>query len=210
MDSQNPSVRIQRCIERLLRGDLTAREELLSCAGERMQRLTHKILRDFPQVQRWEETADVMQNASLRLYRAIESVQLTDSRHFFRLAALQIRRELIDLARHYQGPQGAGAHYVTQAPADAGNSTTKAPFEAVEATQYPQKIAEWADCHPRAGELPEEEREVFDLLWYHGISQDEAAAVLNCNVRTIKRRWRAARLRLADVLACDQRLSDSE
>ena len=37
------------------------------------------------------------QNATLRLCQALEKVELTDARHFLRLAAVQIRREMIDL-----------------------------------------------------------------------------------------------------------------
>jgi RNA polymerase sigma factor (sigma-70 family) len=48
--------------------------------------------------------------------------------------------------------------------------------------------------------LPDEEREIFDLLWYQGLSQAEAAALLHVSERTIKRRWQAARLKLHEAL----------
>jgi RNA polymerase sigma factor (sigma-70 family) len=48
--------------------------------------------------------------------------------------------------------------------------------------------------------LPEEERSVFDLLYYHDLSQAEAAELLGVSVPTIKRRWAAARMRLATYL----------
>jgi DNA-directed RNA polymerase specialized sigma24 family protein len=84
-------------------------------------------------------------------------------------------------------------------------STNDAPvppdrFEAVEATRDPTKLAEWVDFHETIDTLPEPEREVFDLLWYHGLSQDEAAGVLEVDVRTVKRRWRAAGLSLHATL----------
>jgi DNA-directed RNA polymerase specialized sigma24 family protein len=40
----------------------------------------------------------------------------------------------------------------------------------------------------------------FDLLWYQGLSQDEAAQALGVDVRTVKRRWREARLTLHQTL----------
>ncbi len=40
-------------------------------------RLTWKLLRDFPGVPRWEETDDVLQNAAVRLCPALEDVQPT-------------------------------------------------------------------------------------------------------------------------------------
>jgi DNA-directed RNA polymerase specialized sigma24 family protein len=45
-----------------------------------------------------------------------------------------------------------------------------------------------------------EEREAFDLLFYQGLTQAEAATVLEVSERTIKRRWQAARLRLVQTL----------
>jgi DNA-directed RNA polymerase specialized sigma24 family protein len=38
------------------------------------------------------------------------------------------------------------------------------------------------------------------LLYYQGVSQTEAAAILDISERTIKRRWQSARLRLHDAL----------
>ncbi len=54
--------------------------------------------------------------------------------------------------------------------------------------------------HEQVERLPPEEREVFDLCWYHDLTQEEAAAALGVSVRTIKRRWLRARLRLQELL----------
>ncbi|MGE3806303.1 MAG: sigma-70 family RNA polymerase sigma factor [Gemmataceae bacterium] len=193
------TVEVQHWIERLKQGELSAREKLLQCACDRLLRLTRKLLREFPAVRRWEETDDVFQNASLRLYRSLESVELTDARHFFRLAALQIRRELIDLSRHYQGPQGHGAHHATL-PRDVNASDQAAPVDDEEATRDPRRVAEWTDFHRSIEELPAEEREVFDLLWYHGLTSEEAASLLGVDARTVRRRWRAARVHMYEKL----------
>ena len=199
-DAAEHSERLQQCIERLNAGDEFARGELLNLACERLTRLTRSILRDFPGVARWEQTDDVFQNASLRLFQALTDVEVVDSRHFFRLAALQIRRELIDMVRRYQGPQGLGAkHQTIQNDAEGDNELARG-YEHAEMTHEPGKIAEWQDFHARVEKLPDEEREVFDLLWYHEMSQEQAADLLNVSVRTIRRRWRSARLLLHDAL----------
>ena len=129
----------------------------------------------------------------------MDDVQLNDPRHFFRLAALQIRRELIDLARHYQGPQGMGKAHQTQL-ASPDREEGYVAYEPAEVTHDPSRMAEWQDFHSRVEKLPEDEREVFDLLWYHGLPQEQAASLLGVNVRTVRRRWRSARLLLHDVL----------
>src|SRR5436305_5872475 len=113
MSDEPQSALIQGWIDRLKQGDESARSELLRCASERLTRLTRKMLRDFPGVHRWEQTDDVLQNANLRLYSALKAVTPPSARDFFRLAALQIRRELLDMARRYAGPMGLGANHAS-------------------------------------------------------------------------------------------------
>jgi RNA polymerase sigma factor (sigma-70 family) len=64
----------------------------------------------------------------------------------------------------------------------------------------PDRLAAWTEFHEQVERLPEEEREVFSLLWYKGLSQAEAAEVLGVSDRTIKRRWQSARLHLHEAL----------
>ena len=86
-----------------------ARTDLLAHACRRLECLTRQMLRGYAMVHRWEQTGDVLQAAMIRLCKALDEVQLKSVRHFYRLAALQIRRELLDLARHYSGPEGIGS-----------------------------------------------------------------------------------------------------
>jgi RNA polymerase sigma-70 factor (ECF subfamily) len=108
--SEDASTQLQAWIDRIKAGDPTAHAELLNHACERLRRLTRKMLQDFSGVRRWEGTDDVCQNALLRLHKALQTVPLESVEQFFRLAATQIRRELLDLARHYFGPEGPGAN----------------------------------------------------------------------------------------------------
>jgi RNA polymerase sigma-70 factor (ECF subfamily) len=177
-------------------GDKASRDQLIDATCHRLMLLTRKIKSGFADVGRWEQTDDVFQNAAMRLCRALDNVEVVDARHFFRLAAVQIRRELMDLSRHYHGPQGPGAHHVSQARAKEGQSRPLAAFEPAEVTQDPQRVTEWAEFHTQIESLPEQQREVFDLLWYHGLSQNEAAELMQVSTRTVKRLWREARLTL--------------
>jgi RNA polymerase sigma factor (sigma-70 family) len=188
------SLQIQCLVDRLQAGDESARKELLNCACDRMLRLTRKMLKSFPRVKRWEQTDDVLQNASLRLYRSLGQVKPATVSEFFRLAAANIRRELLDLAKHYYGPQGQGAKH-----ASIGGASASA-FEQPGSAENSSRLATWAEFHRQAELLPAEEREVFDLLWYQGLSQAEAAGLLNVSERTVKRRWQSARLYLHNAL----------
>ena len=73
------------------------------------------MLRRYPKVHRWEQTDDVFVEAVTRLHRALETVRPESPRHFYNLAATQIRRVLIDLSRRYYGPEGIGSHHDTAA-----------------------------------------------------------------------------------------------
>ena len=75
--------------------------------------LARAMLRRYPHVRRWEETDDLLQAALMRLHRSLAEVQPEGVPHFDNLAAAQIRRELIDLARSYHGPEGLGANHHT-------------------------------------------------------------------------------------------------
>jgi RNA polymerase sigma-70 factor (ECF subfamily) len=191
---------LQAWIERLQAGDPGARDGLLEQACERLRRLTRKMLRDFARVRRWEETDDVFQNSLVRLWTALRSVTPRSAREFYALAALQIRRELIDLARRYYGPQGMGAHQADPILEDDSDRTPLVAADPADSTLEPSRLAVWTEFHRRVDALPEEEREAFDLLWYQELTQAEAAAVLGVSEATLKRRWLAARRRLHQLL----------
>src|SRR6516165_11191633 len=119
----NRTVHLQHCVDRLRQGDEAARQELLEGTCERLRQLTQTMLRDYRRLKRWEETDDVLQNALVRLHRALQQVTPPTLRDFYRLATLQIRRELIDLSRHYYGPEGRGAcHESVARPEESGDT----------------------------------------------------------------------------------------
>jgi RNA polymerase sigma-70 factor (ECF subfamily) len=190
---------LQIWIDRLHHGDVRARDELIRHACDRLQRLARKMLRGFPGVKRWEDTHDVFQNAVLRLCKALQDAPPASVREFFGLAALQIRRELLDLSRHYYGPQGQGANHASRSERQ-GTNGQGAVLEPSDVTYEPSMLARLTELHRQISYLPAEEREVFDLLWYQELPQAEAAAVLGISVPTIKRRWLSARRRLHKLL----------
>jgi RNA polymerase sigma-70 factor (ECF subfamily) len=194
------TTQVQNWIRQLNAGDEAARAALLAHAYERLRRLTHKLLQDFRRLERWEEADDVLQGALVRLLGALKAVPVASAAQFFRLATLQIRRELLDLARHYFGPEGPGAHHASVAPAGEGNSTAPPAYDAPQSTYDPGRLAAWAELHRRVEALPAGQRDVFELRWYQGLTVEETAAVLEVSEPTVKRRWAEARLELAAFL----------
>jgi RNA polymerase sigma-70 factor (ECF subfamily) len=177
-------------LERGRKGDREAHDLLLRRAGERLERMARAMLRRFPAVGCQVETADVLQNALMRLLHALEKVDPTSTREFFGLAAEQIRRELLDLARHFKGHTPVLAQDLPR-------------FEVIDEAEADIDLEMWCNLHEAVADLPPAEREVFSLSFYHGWTQQQIADLLQVTDRQVRRRWNAA------LLALSERLGDS-
>jgi RNA polymerase sigma-70 factor (ECF subfamily) len=191
LDTAGFETHLQNLIDLAFDGDSSSKDALLAHAGERLLKLTRSMFRGYPSLRRWEQTDDVFQNSMIRLHRALAEVKVESVRHFFNLAALQVRRELLDLAKKHFGPEGIGAnHHTDGLPADdkGGSLHDKA--------EQPRDLSEWTEFHSLVERLPAEELEVFNLVYYEGLTQEEAARVLGISFRTLKRRWQSAKVRM--------------
>lgn len=186
-------------LRRLADGEREALDDLIAASSRRLQQLTRQMLSRFAGVRRWEQTDDILQNAMLRLLRALDDVQPSNGVAFLALAALQIRRELIDLARRYFGPEGQGANHASWPDGDADSPTIIQPNTAGD----PSQLAEWRELHELVDRLPDDERDVVSLVYYHGLMQAEAGEMLGVSVRTVQRRWQSALLGLHRMLKED-------
>jgi RNA polymerase sigma-70 factor (ECF subfamily) len=195
-DSASQQSMMRQLLPQAVAGDGAAVDALLRYNCERFTSLTRRMLSDFRRVRRWTETDDVLQNALLRLVGALREVKPQTPREFLALATLQIRRELLDLARKFYGPQGLGANQDSAAAAGPNGPT---PEEKGDFSYEPCSLAQWTELHQQIDALPDEEREVVDLLFYQGLSQAEAAEILDVSVRTLQRRWHAALCKLHRV-----------
>jgi RNA polymerase sigma-70 factor (ECF subfamily) len=198
-DASLHTVQLHHWLDRIRAGDDEARDELIRMVCNRLERLARKMLKRFPNVRRWAETDDILQNALMRLLRSLQKLQPESVRAFFGLAAEEIRRELIDLARHYYGPEGIGAHHYSLG-ADANNRRGPALEPAAEPTGDGGDLERWCRFHQEVEKLPTEHREVVSLVFYHGWTQEQVAELFQVNVRTIRRRWQESLLRLREAL----------
>jgi RNA polymerase sigma factor (sigma-70 family) len=155
-------------------------------------------LRAFPTVERWEQTDDVYQKAAIRLRQTLRKATPDSSRGFVGLAALQIRRELLSMAevyRHRLTPSG-----VAQIGPENRASSSVQSSEPVDARERPDELQGWTDFHEAAAALPDENREVFNMIWYSGLRETEAAELLGVSLRTVSSRWQQARLAIHRAL----------
>jgi RNA polymerase sigma-70 factor (ECF subfamily) len=198
MPDPTPSTaQLHAWLDRIGAGDLAARDELLRGVCGRLQSLAARQLRRFPGVARWAQTDDVLQNSLLRLLRALEAVRPDNMREFFGLAAEQMRRELLDLTRHFYGPCGLGARHDSHGrPSDRPGRALDVADRADDA----EDLEKWSAFHEQVASLPAEQREVLGLIFYHGWTQADTAALLGVTVRTVQRRWQSALLSLQRAL----------
>jgi RNA polymerase sigma factor (sigma-70 family) len=77
-------------------------------------------------------------------------------------------------------------HSFDDHPADAGSA--------------PDELACWSEFHAAAERLPEPERTVFDLLYYHELPPAEVAEVMEVSERQVRRYWQSARRALHRML----------
>jgi len=193
---------IQGLLDRLAAGDEAAREELIKHSMERLNRLARKMLRENQAVRRWNETDDVFQNAMIRLNRALQTERPESTRRFVGLAATQIRRELIDLWRHHYGPEGDGAHHASD-PGQANSQGGGNPlYDQGAKDSSPSEIShdDMERFHTAVDDLPDELREVFEKSFYFDMTQDEIARQIGVSTKTVKRRWRDAKVQLGEIL----------
>jgi len=191
---------LQVLLDRYLSDDEGAFDELIDYATRRLRSLARKMLARYPHVRRWEETDDVMQAALLRLHRSLKEVRPDSKRAFFGLAATQMRRTLIDLARHYYGTYGLGKNYNSVAGRQVESHDSPLDHAADNTRKKPDDLERWTAFHEAIDLLPEEEREVMSLVWYGGMLQKEVATTLEVSERTVIRRMNKARLSLNQLL----------
>jgi len=190
-DATTPPTLTQDLLGRINTGDEAALDALLRHTAERLTRLTRRMLGEYARVRRWADTDDVLQSALMRLVNALRALRPQTAREYLTLAALQIRRELIDLARRYFGPEGIGTNHDSVRPGQATRLDA-----ATDSRDDPAALIQWSELHQSIDRLPEEEREVVGLLFYQGLSQADAASILGISVRAIQRRWHDALCKL--------------
>ncbi|MFQ3593018.1 MAG: sigma-70 family RNA polymerase sigma factor [Gemmataceae bacterium] len=198
--SELPSTSMQALVSDFQRGNLAATNQLFARAQERMLSIARSMLRRYPRVGRWVQEEDVVQEAMVRLLRALRSIKPESIRSFYGLAAEQIRRELIDLTRKLFGPEGAGSNHESHLINQADGQQSSPVAEPVAPTDTLEELERWNALHRAIEELESKLREVFSLTFYHGWGQREIAELMQVDERTVRRWWRRAVLQLTDQL----------
>src|SRR5262245_6132972 len=194
MDEPHTTVIIQQYLD-ALPGDAAAEpivRELMERAVGRLRLLCATLLhKSYPRLTRPPvnlETDELLGGVVVGLLTALRTTRPPSVRRFFALANQHMRWQLNDLARRLdEHPVAAALPESGVAAAPASTASGLSPdgrlmLEVIEG-------------------LPEDEREVFDLVGIQGLTHAEAALVVGASEKTVQRRLNRARLLLAERLA---------
>jgi RNA polymerase sigma-70 factor (ECF subfamily) len=163
---------------------------LLERAVRRLSELCAALLhRSYPRLMHppLNLQADEMLSAVVaRLIKALREIRPTSVRQFFALAAQHMRWELNDLARRLD--EQPAAMELREGVATAVISSQSG------LTPEARRIFEAID------QLPEQEREAFDLVRIQGMTQAETARLLGVSTMTVNRRLNRSLQLLAEWL----------
>jgi RNA polymerase sigma-70 factor (ECF subfamily) len=194
MKEEQTTIIIQRYLD-ALPGDTAAEpvvRELLERAVGRLRLLCATFLyKSYPRLTRPPlnlETDELLGGVVAGLLMALRKTRPPTVRRFFALANQHIRWQLNDLAHRLD------ERPVAAALAESGVAAS--PFSTASGlSPDARRILEVIEG------LPEDEREVFDLVGIQGLTHAEAATVVGVSEKTVQRRLNEARLLLAERLA---------
>jgi RNA polymerase sigma factor (sigma-70 family) len=193
MHEEPTTVIIQHYLD-ALPGDPAAEpvvRELLERAAGRLRLLCGTFLyKSYPRLTRPPvnlETDELLGGVVAGLLTALRTVRPQTVRQFFALANQHMRWQLNDLARRLDERAAAAA---------LPESGVADPASSCDSCLSPDGRRMLAAIDG----LPDDEREVFDLVGIQGLTHGEAAAVIAVSEKTVQRRLHRARLLLAERL----------
>jgi RNA polymerase sigma factor (sigma-70 family) len=194
MNEEPTTAAIQRCLD-ALHGDTSAEpliRDLVERAVCRLRLLCASLLRrSYPRLMQPPlnlETDELLDGVVAGLLTALRKIRPQTVRQFFALANQHMRWQLNDLARLLD-EQPRAAALLESGVAAPPRSTDSVLSQ--DARRMLQAIEG----------LPEDEREVFDLVRIQGLTYAEAAGLIGVSMKTVQRRLNRARLLLAEQLA---------
>ena len=200
MSDSFQTTQLRTLVIQVRKGNEQAINELLQNVCKRTKHLTRKMLRQFPDVKRWEQTEGVMNSALLRLIRALKTVDVDSTKKFFLLAAVQIRRELLDLAKHYRSQRAIAANHKNVSELNISNESDGG-FDSPDPNTEEEDLELWIAFHEAVEKLPAKEREVVGLIFYHRWTHQEIADLYNVSTKTVGRWWLSGCEQLHNLLA---------
>ena len=174
-------------LDAVCRGEEAASEELLPLVYDELRRLASAQMAGEAAGQTLQPTA-LVHEAWLRLVKEKDR-SWRNRAHFFRAAALAMRRILVDRARHKSSLKaGSGGERVPLEDVDIAAATTDDRVLLVD--QNLERLEK---------EDPESAR-IITLKFFGGLTNQEVAVVLGVTERSVERQWAYAKACLFELM----------
>ena len=175
------------------KGDTGAFEHLAPLVEAELRQLARAFLGRESAGHTLQPTA-LINEAYLRLVEW-RSVEWHDRAHFFAVAAKMMRRILVN-------------HAVSRGRQKRGGQTIVVPLDEAQAVTESGRSADIVALDGalmKLARIDERKSRLVELRFFGGLSEAEAAQVLNSSLRTVQREWSLARAWLFRELSADQR-----
>ncbi len=178
---------VTQILQAIARGESQTSEELLPLVYDELRRLASAQMAGEAAGQTLQPTA-LVHEAWLRLVKE-EGRTWRNRAHFFRAAALAMRRILVDRARHKLSLKaGAGGERVPLEEVDIAAATTDERVLLVD--QNLERLEK---------EDPESAR-IITLKFFGGLTNKEIANILGVTERSVERQWAYAKACLFELM----------
>jgi RNA polymerase sigma-70 factor (ECF subfamily) len=175
------------------KGDTLAFEHLAPLVEAELRQLARAYLGREPAGHTLQPTA-LINEAYLRLIEW-RSVAWQDRAHFFAVAAKMMRRILVN-------------HAVSRGRRKRGGQTVVVPLDEAQAVPGAGRGADIValdEALMKLAKVDERKSHLVELRFFGGLSEAEAAQVLNSSLRTVQREWSLARAWLFRELSSEDR-----
>ncbi len=178
----NPSSEVTKLLRDWSQGDAVALEKLIPLVFEDLRKIAGSLFQRENEAHTLQPTA-LVNEAFLRLVDQ-RGMQWQNRAQFFAVAAMLMRRILVDYAKRRQTVK-------------RGSRAVKIPLD--EAIGIPQAAADLDmealdQALSRLAEIDPRQSRVVEMRFFMGLTHEEIAEVLGIGVTTVKREWKTARL----------------
>ena len=186
---EEPSKDVTRLLREWKGGSLKAQEEVLQLAYDELHRLARHYMARERRGHTLQPTA-LVHEACLRLVDQKNDSTWENRRHFFAVAALAMRRVLVDHARERLADKRGGGE--ARLPLDEALSVPSKEKDA--------QLVALDDALTDLARQSPEQSQVVELRYFGGLTVEETAEVLEVSSATVNRRWAMAKAWLRRAL----------
>lgn len=157
----------------------------------------YKIAYGF--VRNSEDASDIVQDTFMKIYRNIDAFRGLEREQIISMVVIYTRNTSLDLLRKKSRQNGAVSPNRTD-----GEEGNNEEYELPDNNGNPEETVISKDISERLGKyvnmLPDPQREVIMLKFYHGMKEKEIAKILNISESTVSSRISRATAKLREMI----------